>query len=373
MSRIVSRAQHDPGGVDAMQTYQNFIRGLVKDAAELQAIESGEIDAILDPVSCKAILLPVAQAGLRVSEMRLRSLLMLSSDACWEQDEHYRFLSYTHTTVGSAPLFDEEDIIGKTLWELPFHNINQADWQTYRSGLERRGTIRDLELSYMDRTGEVREISISSAPIFDVQGRCAGYHGVMHDIAERRHARQLPDSGHAVANNLLAALDREHFQRMLVDLEPVTLTYGEVLYEPGQRIRHVYFPVDALVSLLTQVEDNHFLEVGLVGREGIVGAFIALGADVSTNRALVQGTGIAMRMEAGHFREELLQSIPLQRELHQFICTLMAQTEQTAVCNHYHRLEARLCTLVTDDPRSYTVQRFIPDARISGEHAGRAA
>ena len=92
------------------------------------------------------------------------------------------------------------------------------------------------------------------------------------------------------ANCLLAALPRKD-QRQLIDaMEQVVLTYGEVLYETGQRIKHVYFPNDSLVSLLTLVDRHQALEVGLVGREGMVGIPLALEIGISPVRALVQGT-----------------------------------------------------------------------------------
>ena len=91
-----------------------------------------------------------------------------------------------------------------------------------------------------------------------------------------------------MANSLLAALPRKDCQRLLARLEPVTLTFGEILYEPGKPIRHVYFPTDALVSLLTVVDGHKALEIGLVGREGMLGIPIALGTYDSPVRALVQ-------------------------------------------------------------------------------------
>src|SRR5882672_45572 len=94
-----------------------------------------------------------------------------------------------------------------------------------------------------------------------------------------------------VANSMLAALPRKQYERLLSGLEPVALTFGEVLYEPGKRIRYVYFPGDSLVSLLTLVNGHLALEVGMVGREGMVGVPLSLGADVSPVRALVQGAG----------------------------------------------------------------------------------
>ena len=144
------------------------------------------------------------------------------------------------------------------------------------------------------------------------------------------------------ANSLLAALSRKQYLRLLAGLEPVTLAFGEVLYEPGQRIRHIYFPNDSLVSLLTLVDGHLALEVGLVGREGMVGVPVALGVNVSPVRALVQGAGTAMRMESGRFRREFRHSLPLQRELHRYTHALMAQITQTAACNRFHVVEARL-------------------------------
>ena len=107
-----------------------------------------------------------------------------------------------------------------------------------------------------------------------------------------------------IANRLLAALPRREYQRLLTSLEPVTLTFGEILYEPGKPIRHVYFPSDSLVSLLTLVEGHMALEIGLVGREGMLGIPVALGINDSPVRALVQGTGTALRMTSPHFRSE---------------------------------------------------------------------
>jgi CRP-like cAMP-binding protein len=153
------------------------------------------------------------------------------------------------------------------------------------------------------------------------------------------------------ANSLLAALPRKDYLRLLAGLEPVELTFGEVLYEPGQVIRHVYFPNDSLVSLLTLVDGHMALEVGLVGREGMLGIPLALGVDVTSVRALVQGGGTAMRMEAARFRKEFARCVPLQRALHRYVHVLMAQVTQTAACNRFHVVEARLARwlLMTSD------------------------
>src|SRR5687768_16775180 len=92
----------------------------------------------------------------------------------------------------------------------------------------------------------------------------------------------------STTNPVLAALPKRASQRMLTNLKPVELTYGQVLYEPTATIMYVYFPINALVSLLTSVDQNRTLEVGMVGNEGMVGMPMALGIEVSAVRALVQ-------------------------------------------------------------------------------------
>jgi CRP-like cAMP-binding protein len=145
-----------------------------------------------------------------------------------------------------------------------------------------------------------------------------------------------------VANSLLAALPGENYRRLSSGLEPVELEFGDVLYEAGQEIRHVYFPGNSLVSLLTVVDQRMALEVGMVGHEGMVGVPLALGAQVSPVRALVQGAGTAMRMESARFRREIRRSPQLQQGVHRYANTLMAQVSQTAACNRFHVIGARL-------------------------------
>ena len=120
------------------------------------------------------------------------------------------------------------------------------------------------------------------------------------------------------------------------------IDFGDVLYEPGDPIQHVYFPNNCVVSLLTLVEGERALEVGLVGREGMVGVSLALGSGVSPVRALVQGAGTAMRMKAARFRQELRKSLPLQSAVHRYANALMVQVSQTAACNRFHMADARL-------------------------------
>ena len=155
----------------------------------------------------------------------------------------------------------------------------------------------------------------------------------------------------SIENSLLAALPRKEYRLLLAGLEPVTLTFGKVLYEPGDPIRHVYFPDAALVSLLTLADGHLALEVGLIGREGMLGIPLVLGHNVSSVRALVQGSGTAMRMASAQFRKEFRLSLPLQQELYRYTHTLMAQISQTAACNRFHVVETRLARwlLMTHD------------------------
>ena len=153
-----------------------------------------------------------------------------------------------------------------------------------------------------------------------------------------QHARAMA----AVPNLLLAALPREASRALLPDLAPVTLAFGEVLYEPDAPMRHVYFPSTCLVSLLTIVEGHLALEVGLVGREGMVGFPLALGVDESPVRALVQGAGEALRMSKGRFVSALRKTPALRRVLDRYIHSLIGQISRTAACNRFHVVEARL-------------------------------
>jgi CRP-like cAMP-binding protein len=145
-----------------------------------------------------------------------------------------------------------------------------------------------------------------------------------------------------VENSLLAALPSREYQRLLTGLEPVTLTFGEVLYEAGKPIRHVYFPTDSLVSLLTLVEGHMALEIGLVGREGMLGIPVALGINDSPVRALVQGTGTALRMTAARFRSEVGKCGLLHAAVNGYIHERIVQITQTAACNRFHPIESRL-------------------------------
>jgi CRP-like cAMP-binding protein len=143
-------------------------------------------------------------------------------------------------------------------------------------------------------------------------------------------------------NRILASLPNKELRHLQAGLEPVNLHFGQVLYEPGRAIRHVYFPINCLVSLLTAVDRRRSLEVGMVGNEGMAGMPFILGMGVSGVRAIVQGGGDALRMPAAPFRIEFERNPPLQESLYRYMYALMMQISQTAACNRFHEAEPRL-------------------------------
>src|ERR1700730_5048620 len=146
----------------------------------------------------------------------------------------------------------------------------------------------------------------------------------------------------SVPNHLLSALPRKDYQKLLPVLEPVKLAFGEILYESHAQIRHVYFPVDCFVSMLTTVDAGRAAEVGLIGSEGMIGIPMALGVAVSPFGAVVQGGGTAMRLKTEDFRRNFSTSAALKREVFLFTHLLMIQIAQTAACNRFHHVTQRL-------------------------------
>jgi len=154
--------------------------------------------------------------------------------------------------------------------------------------------------------------------------------------------RALRTAESPVQNRLLAALPPKDFKRFVQSLEPVSLTFGQVLYEPGERIQHVYFPLSGVISLLIIVAPRKAAEVAVVGNEGVIGGSAALGIDVSHLRAVVQGAGTALRISSLRLYKEFKTHDAWYRELFRFTDALMNQAAQTAACNRFHPVEARL-------------------------------
>ncbi len=152
-------------------------------------------------------------------------------------------------------------------------------------------------------------------------------------------------------NRLLEALPSSDRRRMLAECETVELGFADVLYTPRERLSHVYFPIASFISLIMAVNKSASLEVGLVGNEGMFGIPLVLGVDVCPMRAVVQGAGLALRMDAPAFCRELGRSQALQRETDRYIFVQISQLAQTAACTRFHVVEARLARwlLMTQD------------------------
>lgn len=160
-----------------------------------------------------------------------------------------------------------------------------------------------------------------------------------------------PTIADPAANRLLAALPRKDRQGFLTNCEAIDLTFAEILAEPGERIRHVYFPTGSFISLTTQIDGCSPLEVGMVGDEGMLGVSLMLGTGVSPLHAMVQGEGRALRMGAAPFLRELGMSPAMQRLLKRYLHVWMSQLAQNAACTRFHVVEARLARwlLMTQD------------------------
>lgn len=149
------------------------------------------------------------------------------------------------------------------------------------------------------------------------------------------------DSPQMSANQLLMALPPGECQRLIPYLEPVNLVLGQVIYEPQQVIKEVYFPVRAMISLVSMMKDNSTTEIGLVGNEGMVGIPVFLGGNIVTNRAIVQIEGNAMKMDASVLRREFGRGEQLHKKLLLYTQARLTQVSQIAACKSHHLIEER--------------------------------
>ena len=152
-------------------------------------------------------------------------------------------------------------------------------------------------------------------------------------------------------NALLSNLSKKEYQRLLPQLQEIPLVLEQMIYQPGDLITDVYFPTSGIVSLLAGDGERSTLEVGLVGSEGMVGLPVFMGISTSRSRAVVQGTGFALRMKASLLRKESNNGSALTRVLRRYTHSLLTQITQSAVCNQFHSIESRLARwlLMTHD------------------------
>ena len=144
-------------------------------------------------------------------------------------------------------------------------------------------------------------------------------------------------------NHLLAALPADEWARWLPALEPVDMPLGEVMYESGTAMSHVYFPTTSIVSLLYVMEDGASAEIAVVGNEGIVGISLFMGGETTPSRAVVQSAGQGFRMRGQALKEEFNRAGPVLHLLLRYTQALITQMAQTAVCNRHHSLDQQLC------------------------------
>lgn len=143
-------------------------------------------------------------------------------------------------------------------------------------------------------------------------------------------------------NHLIETLPRKERQRLLAVCKPRQLVFEEVLSEAGEPIRHVYFPVDGFISLITMLDRKPVLEVGMLGREGMLGAHLALGVLTTPLHALVQGSGSALSISAAVFRKELAASAALRSCIQRYLYVQMMQLAASAACLRFHQIGPRL-------------------------------
>jgi CRP-like cAMP-binding protein len=156
----------------------------------------------------------------------------------------------------------------------------------------------------------------------------------------------MPTAKHtddARMNHLLGALPEDEFERLVLDLEPVSLPLGKVIYESGEQLEYIYFPTTAIISLLYIMENGSTAEIGMAGNDGLVGIALFMGGSTTPNRAVVQSAGNALRLRSKALKFEFGLGGTFQNILLRYTQYLMTQISQTAVCNRLHSVEQQLC------------------------------
>jgi CRP-like cAMP-binding protein len=144
-------------------------------------------------------------------------------------------------------------------------------------------------------------------------------------------------------NHLLAALAPAERERIFPHLQLVPMPLGRALYEPGDVLRHVYFPTDSIISLLYVLADGASAEISVVGNEGLIGIALFMGGETTPSRAVVQSAGHAYRLAGQLFKDEFHRNGSMQLLLLRYTQALITQMAQTAVCNRHHSVDQQLC------------------------------
>jgi len=144
-------------------------------------------------------------------------------------------------------------------------------------------------------------------------------------------------------NHILSSLHKDAQKRLFPFLELVPLGLGQVLYESGTTMQHVYFPIDSIVSLLYVMENGASAEISVVGNEGIVGIALFMGGESTPSRAIVQSAGHAYRLKAQRIKDEFSRHGEMLLLMLRYTQSLMTQMAQTAVCNRHHSIDQQLC------------------------------
>jgi CRP-like cAMP-binding protein len=144
-------------------------------------------------------------------------------------------------------------------------------------------------------------------------------------------------------NQILGVLPEIERQRLLPHLELVPMQLGNVLYESGDTLRHIYFPTDSIVSLLYVLADGASAEIAMVGRDGAIGVALFMGGETTPSRAVVQSDGFAFRLSGKVLKEEFKRHGQLLHVLLRYTQALITQMAQTAVCNRHHSVDQQLC------------------------------
>lgn len=153
----------------------------------------------------------------------------------------------------------------------------------------------------------------------------------------------MPNRANPADNLLLGALSEDARERVFPHLEEVSMDLGDVIYEPGDKLVHVYFPVDSIISLLYVMEDGRSAEISVVGKEGLIGIALFMGGESTSSRAIVQSAGTAYRLSGQRLKDEFNRHGDMQLLLLRYTQALITQMAQTAVCNRHHSIDQQLC------------------------------